>query len=107
MSEVDEFRAGMLARQAEAEEALVHGDPEPRMELWSSRDPITLFGAGSGACKKGWDELTRIWRWIASTFSDVSDFRFDVEVADVSGDMAYTGPSRFSGPWSPRARAGG
>jgi ketosteroid isomerase-like protein len=34
----------------------------------------------------------------ASTFSDVSDFRFDVEVADVSEDLAYTvGYERFNG----------
>jgi ketosteroid isomerase-like protein len=98
MSDLDDFRTTMLARQTEAEEAIVHGDPEPRMELWSRRDPITLFGAGSGDVKKGWDELTRIWRWIASTFADVSDFRFDVEVADLSGDMAYTvGYERFTG----------
>ena len=35
---------------------------------------------------------------MASTFSDVSDFRFDVEVAGVSGDLAYTvGYERFNG----------
>jgi ketosteroid isomerase-like protein len=94
----DDFRTGMLARQAEAEEAIVHGDAAPRMELWSRRDPVSLFGAGTGPCRTGWDELSRIFGWVASTFSDVSDFRFDVEVAEVSGDMAYTvGYERFNG----------
>jgi ketosteroid isomerase-like protein len=98
MSDLDDFRTDMLARQTEAEEAFVHGDPEPRMELWSRRDPVTLFGAGSGDCKSGWEEVTAIFRWITSTFSDVSDFRFDVEVAEVSGDMAYTvGYERWTG----------
>jgi hypothetical protein len=45
MSEVEEFRATILAQQIEAEEAFVHGDPRPRTELWSRRDPVTLFGA--------------------------------------------------------------
>jgi ketosteroid isomerase-like protein len=98
MSDLDDFRTQMLARQAEAEEAIVHGDPAPRMELWSRQEPVTLFGAGTGECKTGWDELSRIFNWVASTFSEVSDFRFDVEVADVSGDLAYAiGYERFNG----------
>jgi ketosteroid isomerase-like protein len=87
-----------LPRQAEAELAMVLGDPAPRMALWSRRDPVTLFGAATGRSRAGWDELSPIFRWVASTFSDVSDFSFDVEVADVSGDLAYTvGYERFTG----------
>jgi ketosteroid isomerase-like protein len=98
MNELDEFRVKTLARQAEAEQAMVLGDPEPRMRLWSRRDPITLFGAATGGAKSGWDELSGVFRWVASTFSDVSDFSFEVEVADVSGDLAYTvGYERFNG----------
>jgi ketosteroid isomerase-like protein len=98
VSDLDDFRTHFIARQTEAEEALVHGDPEPRMELWSSRDPVTVFGAGSGKLKSGWEDVSAIFRWIASTFSEVSDFRYDVEVADVSGDIAYTvGYERFTG----------
>jgi ketosteroid isomerase-like protein len=98
MSELDDFRNETLARQAEAEQAIVLGDPAPRMALWSRQDPVTLFGAGTGECKSGWAELSRIFSWVASTFSDVSDFRFDVEVAGVSGDLAYAvGYERFNG----------
>ena len=76
---------------------MVHGDPAPRMELWSRRDPVTLLGA-AGMSKSGWDELSRIFRWVASRFSNVSDFQFDVEVAGVSGDLAYSvGYERFNG----------
>ena len=50
MSDLDEFRTKSLARQSQAEEALILGDPEPRMKLWSRRDPVTLFSAG-GQCK--------------------------------------------------------
>jgi hypothetical protein len=50
-----------LARQAEAEEAIVYSDPEPRMRLWSRRDPVGLLGAW-GPNKSGWDELSAIFR---------------------------------------------
>lgn len=98
-AELDEFRTQFLARQTEAEEAMIHGQLEPRLELWSRRDPVSLFGA-LGPCKTGWDEVSRNFRWAASHFADLaysrSDFHYDVEVADVSGDMAYTvGFERF------------
>ena len=88
----------MLARQAAAEEAFVRGqDARPRMELWSRRDPVTLFGA-IGMSESGWNKLGEIFPWVAARFSNVSDFRFDVEVVHVGGDMAYTlGFERFSG----------
>jgi len=97
VNEVEEFRATMLARQMEAEDAFVHGDPRPRMELWSRRDPVTLFGA-IGMSESGWEQLSQTFSWVVSRFSNVSDFRFDVEVVEVSGDMAYTlGFERFTG----------
>jgi ketosteroid isomerase-like protein len=97
MGEVDEFRETIIPRQIAAEEAFVHGDPGPRMELWSRRDPVTLFGA-IGMSESGWDQLGEPFPWVASRFSDVSDFRFDVETVEVVGDMAYTlGFERFNG----------
>jgi ketosteroid isomerase-like protein len=98
LAELDNFRETMLARQAEAEEAfVVRGDPGPRMELWSRRDPVTLFGA-IGMCESGWPALSKTFPWVASRFSKVSDFHFDVEVVEVHGDMAYTlGFERFNG----------
>jgi quercetin dioxygenase-like cupin family protein/ketosteroid isomerase-like protein len=88
MNDVDEFRATMLARHIEAEEAFVHGDPGPRRDLWSQRDPVTLFGA-IGMSESGWEQLSSTWTWVASRFSDVSDFRVDVEHVEVLGDLAY------------------
>jgi ketosteroid isomerase-like protein len=98
MSELEDFRTKTLGRQAEAEEALVHGDVEPRLAMWSRRDPVSLLGAW-GPNKTGWDELSRIFLWVADrmTKSKITDFRFDVEVADVIGDMAYSvGYERFN-----------
>ena len=98
MSELDDFRTTTLARQAAAEEAMIHGDVEPRMEMWSRRDPVSLLGA-RGPNKTGWEEVSRIFRWFAQRLRSATytDFRFDVEVADVSGDMAYSvGYERFN-----------
>jgi ketosteroid isomerase-like protein len=97
MTELEEFSATILAHQIEAEAAIVHGDARPRMALWSRRDPVTLFGA-IGMSESGWEQLDRTFSWVASRFSEVSDFRFDVELVQVSGDMAYTlGFERFNG----------
>lgn len=96
MNDVEDFRTGMLARQRAAEEAIVRGDPEPRMRLWSRQDPVSLFGAW-GPCRTGWDELSRIFRWVPTRFSQASGFSFEVVAADVSGDMAYSvGYERFT-----------
>ena len=67
------------------------------MKLWSRRDPVTLFGA-TGMSESGWDKLGEIFPWVAARFSNVSDFRFDVEFVEVVGAMAYTlGFERFNG----------
>jgi ketosteroid isomerase-like protein len=97
VNERDDFRR-MLARQAEAEEAIIYGDPELRMKLWSRRDPVSLLGAW-GPNKTGWAELSRIFRWVASRLSHetYSDFRWDIDVADACGEMGYTvGFERFN-----------
>jgi ketosteroid isomerase-like protein len=97
VNERDDFHA-MLMRQAEAEEAIVYGDPEPRMRLWSRQDPVSLLGAW-GPNKTGWADLSRIFRWVASRLARAtySDFRWDIEVADARGEMGYTvGLERFN-----------
>ena len=97
MSDVEDFRSTVLARQEEAEAAFHQGDAGPRMKMWSRRDPVTLFGA-AGMYVSGWDELSRVFPEVASRFSDVSDYRYDVVAADVVGDMAYAvGYERFNG----------
>jgi ketosteroid isomerase-like protein len=56
--------------------------------LWSQRDPVTLFGA-IGMSESGWGQLGRTFTWVSSRFSDVSDFRIDVELVQLNGDLAY------------------
>jgi ketosteroid isomerase-like protein len=100
MGELEDFRTVFLARQTQAEEALSKGNVEPRLALWSRRDPVSLMGAW-GPNKTGWAELERIFGWVAERLGSTQkiDFRYDVDVADVSSDgqMAYTvGFERFN-----------
>ncbi len=64
MSDLDDFRTTTLARQVQAEEAPHNGDPEPRLAMWSTKDPVTGLGAVQSA--SGWDEVSRLFRWLGS-----------------------------------------
>jgi hypothetical protein len=78
---------------------------------------VTLFGAW-GPGKSGWEEVSPIFRGLASRFSGVSDYRLDLVAAGLSGDLAYTvgfersalsidgGPSRRTCYASPTCSAG-
>ena len=87
MSE-DDFLGSTLARQLEAERALVNGDPELRLAMTSLQDPVTVFGA-KVPIRTGWDEVSEALRWLAARWSDCTDYRFDVLASGVSGDLAY------------------
>ncbi len=89
MSEVDDFLALILPRQIEAETALHNGNPAPRIAMWSTKAPASLFG-GWGPCKTDPEEVTRISRWVASRFSKCTAYDFEVVAAGASGDLAYT-----------------
>ncbi|MFB6718682.1 YybH family protein [Kribbella sp. NPDC056345] len=88
MTELDDFLTPTLARQLEAEQALINGDAGPRLALTSSHDPVTVFGA-KVPVRQGWSEISEVLRWLASRWSDATDYRFEVVAADVSGDLAY------------------
>ena len=88
MSELDDFLTTTLARQVEAEEAIHNGDVEPRLAMWSTHDPVTVLGAMRSA--SGWDEVSQLFRSLASHFSDCTSSRFELVTAGVSGDLAYT-----------------
>jgi hypothetical protein len=102
VSEVEEFLAGMLPRQLAAEHALCRGDARPRSGTWSQRDPVTLFGAAVQV-RRGWDELSSTFRWLAYRFSDRCDYEFELVAAGVSGDLASTVGFEHTRPSSPTA----
>lgn len=88
MSDLDDFLTPTLARQTEAEQALINGDPSLRLALTSRQDPLTVFGA-KVPVRQGWKEISEVLGWLATRWSDSTDYRFDVVAADVSGDLAY------------------
>ena len=47
-----------------------------------------MLGAVQNAT--GWDEASRLFRWLAAGFSNCAAFNFDLIAAGVSGDLAYT-----------------
>ena len=88
ITEVDQFLADALPRQIEAEKAICNGDPAPRLAMWSSKNPVTLFGAD--ATKQGAEEVRRFFHSVASWFSNCTAYRFELVAAGVSRDLAYT-----------------
>jgi ketosteroid isomerase-like protein len=87
-TETDSFLAEVIPTQRAAEQAIHNGDVEPRLALWSRRDPVTLYGARlSGS---GWADLEPIFREVASWFSGSQEYEFEVIAAGASGDLAYT-----------------
>ncbi|MEU4157248.1 nuclear transport factor 2 family protein [Actinoplanes sp. NPDC026670] len=87
MAQVDDFLAEVLPRLRAAEIALHDGDAEPRGELWSHRDPVTLFGAEAN--RTGWAEVAPTFDWIATRFSGCLSLEHEVVAAGADGDLAY------------------
>jgi hypothetical protein len=52
------------------------GDPEPDLALWSTADPVTLFAARE-LVDTGSERVTKTFRFMASTFSDVRSFEWE------------------------------
>ena len=77
----------MLPRQAEADHAVLNGEPEKRSETYSHHDPVTLFGAEWSA--SGWDNVSDVFRRLAAEWSN-GRLDFELVAVGVSGDLAYT-----------------
>ncbi len=88
MTDRDEFIAWTQSRLREAESALHNGDPEPRLALWSSREPVSVLGAWLSGT--GQDEVRNLFRTLAETFSDCTSHVYEIVAADVIGDLAFT-----------------
>jgi ketosteroid isomerase-like protein len=88
MSDLDDFLTPTLARQLEAKQALSNGDPGPRLAMWSTQDPVTVFGAMRSDI--GSEEVRQVFRWLATRFSNCTDYSFELVAAGASGDLAYT-----------------
>jgi ketosteroid isomerase-like protein len=88
VSELDGFLAVVTSEVEPAERALHNGDAEPRIALWSSTEPVTLFGADYSAV--GVDASYDVFRALAEQFSDCTAYEVEIVAAGASGDLAYT-----------------
>jgi ketosteroid isomerase-like protein len=88
MSDRNDFLEWVNSRLRDAEIALHDGDADPRGELWSRQEPVTVLGAWKSATGRA--ELDELFTSLEQTFSGCASYRFDVVAAEVSGDMAYT-----------------
>ena len=85
---LDNFLTPTLARQFDAEQALINGEPRPRLALTSTQDPVTEFGA-KVPLRRRWDEVSGTLCWLASRWSKGTHYRFELVAAGVSEDLAY------------------
>ena len=88
MDELERFLDDFLPRQERAEKAMHDGIVQPRIDLWTRNDPVTLFGAAV-PCVSGWDEVQRTFVWVASRFRHCTSYWLEVVAAGASGDLAY------------------
>jgi ketosteroid isomerase-like protein len=84
----EDFIAWTQSRLRDAETALHDGDAEPRLALWSIREPVSVLGAWRSAF--GQEEVRDLFRTLADTFSDCTSHVYELLAADVIGDMAFT-----------------
>jgi len=88
VTDKEEFIAWTQSRLRDAEAALHNGDAEPRLALWSSREPVSVLGAWRSAI--GQEEVRHLFRALAETFSDCTSHVYDIVAAEVIVDMAFT-----------------
>lgn len=89
MSELDDFLARIVPRLVEAGDAAHNGDATRFLQMWSTKEPVTLFPAVA-AGQSGSDAVTRTMAAVGSHFSSGTPLAFELVAAEVSGDLAYT-----------------
>jgi ketosteroid isomerase-like protein len=88
VSEREDILEWVGTRLRDAGVAIHRGDADPRRAIWSTSDPVTVFGAwmdGTGAA-----EAAQLFGRLEANFTDCTSFTHEVISADVSGDLAYT-----------------
>ena len=82
-----ELIEALVARMKAADDALHSGDAGPRKALWSTKEPVTVFGAAMSATGPAQTQAT--FDWVASRFTGFESGGWEIHSADVSGDLAY------------------
>ena len=89
MADFEDFHHDFLPRFIDAQRAFHDGDAAPNNALWTRSDPVTLFAA-RGLCESGTERVTETFERVASEFSAVRDYEWELLASAVSGDLAYT-----------------
>ena len=89
MGDVEDFHRDFLPRFIEAQRSYHDGDPGPNNALWSTTEPVSLFAA-RGLHATGTEDVTRTFGFVASWFSDLRSYGWELLASDVIGDCAYT-----------------
>ena len=84
----DDFLRWFETTWLDAERALHDGTPGARDETWSSREPVTLYGACMSATNA--DQAAEVFRRLEESFSEYVDQDVSLVAHGVSGDLAYT-----------------
>lgn len=88
MSDRDEFLTWVESQFHGAEVAIHEGNAEPRRQIWSRREPVSVLGALRSATGRA--AVDDLFGWMEGTFSGCKSFRYEIVAAEVMGDMAYT-----------------
>ena len=88
-TDLADFLATALPRQVETESAWHQRDLDARLALWSTKEPVTLFGGG-GACESSSDEVRRNFRTAVTGIVPCRSFDYDLVAASGGGELAYT-----------------
>ena len=99
-SDTEEFLASMLPRLVAADTALHNGDAAPRKALWSTTDPVPLFGAAMMATE--WPEIEATFDRLATRFSNCASFEIEVVAAGANSPPS----GGRDGAGAPRSRSG-
>ncbi|WP_173923141.1 nuclear transport factor 2 family protein [Agromyces sp. Marseille-P2726] len=88
MSDREEFLAWVESDLVEAERAMFDGDDGPRREIWAQAEPVSVLGAWRNAVGRA--ELVEAFEVLVTSFSECTDYAFELISFDVVGDLAYT-----------------
>ncbi|MEV0789358.1 nuclear transport factor 2 family protein [Kribbella sp. NPDC050459] len=103
MSERADFLQWVESELRDAEIAVHNGDAGPRRAIWSTAEPVTVFGAWKTGTTAA--EADAVFGLLEQNFSDCTSYVHEVVSADVSGDLAYTvGYEHTSASWNGEPR---
>jgi ketosteroid isomerase-like protein len=87
-NETSDFLEWTQTRLRNAEIALHNGDPAPRLAIWSTLEPVAVYGAARSAV--GQEEVREVFHRLGDVFSNCTSHVYEIAAVEVVGDMAFT-----------------